>query len=68
MGKGKQQVLVEVLGEKKGPLLAAGRARRNPRHEKGRKYSWRHSGFEHRMRATPCQLPRREYTPLPLEG
>jgi plasmid stability protein len=26
VGKGKKQVLVEVLGEKKGPLLAAGRA------------------------------------------
>ena len=28
-------------------------------------YLCRHSGFEHRMRARPCQLPRREYTPLP---
>jgi hypothetical protein len=26
MGKGEQQVLVEVLGKEKGPLLAAGRA------------------------------------------
>ncbi|MCX7028499.1 MAG: hypothetical protein NTU62_00045 [Spirochaetes bacterium] len=26
VGKGKKQVLVEVLGEKKGPLLAVGRA------------------------------------------
>ena len=26
MGQGEQQVLIEVLGEEKGPLLAAGRA------------------------------------------
>jgi hypothetical protein len=26
VGKGEQQVLIEVLGEEKGPLLAAGRA------------------------------------------
>ena len=32
------------------------------------KYSWRHSGFTHRMRATPWQLSRCEYTPLPLKG
>jgi hypothetical protein len=26
MGQGEKQVLIEVLGEEKGPLLAAGRA------------------------------------------
>ena len=30
VGKGEQQVLIEVLGEEKGPFLAAGRAQVKP--------------------------------------
>jgi len=40
VGQGEQQLLVEVLGEQEGPLLAAGGAEVESRQENGLKYSW----------------------------